>query len=68
MAKCLHPDCATEAVSRGLCPGCFSTVSRLVKERRVTWEALEKSGKIGPSKRKKSEWFLEAAKGSPETP
>lgn len=49
--KCLV-GCGNDAVTRGLCSGCYGTYQSLIKKDKTTWEALEAAGLALPSKRK----------------
>ena len=44
--KCLNPRCQKEAATRGLCPNCYGVARRLVKKGVVTWEMLQKHGRV----------------------
>ena len=43
--------CGRAAGTRGLCPACYLTALRLVREGRATWEGLEGAGRARPRKR-----------------
>jgi len=42
--SCVVPGCSREATSRGLCGSCYLAASKLVKQGRTTWEALQARG------------------------
>ena len=59
--KCLVTGCVRHAEGRGLCRSCLSLASKLVKEKKVTWEELEKRSKClpkGEQRRTRAKWFL----------
>ncbi len=50
--KCVNPECSeTEICARGLCESCYRSASRLVKQKRTTWEKLEKKKLARPAGR-----------------
>lgn len=44
--KCLNPNCNKPAKHRGLCVSCYQAARSLVAAGKVTWSALEGSGKV----------------------
>lgn len=45
--NCLHPEHKNrKASSRGICKSCYVVACRLVKSGAVTWQQLEKAGKV----------------------
>ena len=56
---CLNPKCQNQAVTRGLCSGCYALVFKLIATGETTWQELEIKGKVLPKKKSKSSWFLE---------
>lgn len=67
--KCLNPHCQTKGndnlTSRGICRSCYSIVTRLIKQGKTTWDALEAAGYVTKASRTrelsvKAEWFLGA--------
>ena len=63
---CIVPECNTIATTRGNCDTHYQQAHRLVRDKKTTWEELEKNGKVKSSNRsKKSEdWFLEGTESS----
>lgn len=69
MSKCLTRDCKKDGKLRGLCHPCYLMATRLVREGRVSWEALEVAGKANKpvlrGKRidevRRRDWFLEVS-------
>lgn len=76
--KCMNPLCTRKkaAIKRGLCENCYQRACYLIKYHGATWESLERSGKVLPSKQgrqvtKANSWFddaLEAAELADEIP
>lgn len=59
--KCLNPHCQKEAATRGLCIGCYNVARRLVKKGIVTWETLQKHGRVrkpGDTSNATQAWLL----------
>ena len=62
--KCLNPNCKKAEYVRGVCSSCYRIALRLVKEKKISWDALIKNKKIlpkrvrGPFMGKKMKWFL----------
>ena len=49
--QCIHPECDHDARSRGLCPACYQTAYRMVRDGTTTWQTLEDAGKVLPPSR-----------------
>lgn len=56
-SRCRVPRCTRAAECRGLCRSCYQSAYQLVTAELVTWEQLEKQGKVEPVFSVKS-WFL----------
>lgn len=56
------PKCENEESSRGLCQGCYTVASQLVKNGQTSWQDLEMAGKCkaaGTEKRtQRIQWLL----------
>jgi hypothetical protein len=52
--NCLNPLCKRPEKIRGLCWSCYQAARRLVARKEITWEALEKAGRV---KNRKSPHF-----------
>lgn len=48
-AVCLIQDCERDAVTRGVCRSCYTTLYLRVEKGETTWAALEKAGLVLPS-------------------
>ena len=68
--KCLNPHCGRMCTySRGLCAACYDIARVHVKEKRTTWEAMERAGKCLPAKNSnqmgpRRAWFLTGGAGA----
>lgn len=49
--QCLTPGCTNRLVSRGLCPSCYISARRIVRDKESTWEQLEAIGLVAPARR-----------------
>lgn len=56
-SRCRVPHCGRDAHCRGLCPSHYQTAYQLVANEIVTWEELERRGKVEPVFSAKG-WFL----------
>lgn len=60
--NCLHPEHKNrKASSRGICKSCYVVACRLVKSGVVTWQQLEKSGKVRGKKGNELERYYGSA-------
>jgi hypothetical protein len=57
--KCMTPSCPRQLMSRGLCSNCLSRARKLVSEKAVSWEEMEKAGMVAVSKRVAVDFFTE---------
>lgn len=44
--ECLVPGCQDEAATRGLCSVHYQNARRLVLRSKISWDSLEKDGKV----------------------
>lgn len=59
MKPCLYPGCKNNGRRvRGLCLVDYYLAIKLIKEKKTTWERLEKNGKALPKSRQRENWFL----------
>ena len=62
--KCLFPNCPRPgSYVRGLCPSHYQTASRLVSQKKTTWNEMEAKGIVGSPKvhtpsQKAADYFL----------
>lgn len=57
--KCRVPHCRRDAECRGLCRSCYQSAYQLVSDGVVTWDDLERRGKV-ESVRTTKAWLLES--------
>ena len=58
--KCLDPNCNRPAACRGICYSHYQYVTQLVRKGKLSFDELEKSGKILPAKTRgnsAASWF-----------
>ena len=61
--NCLHPEHKNrKASSRGICKSCYVVACRLVKSGAVTWQQLEKAGKVRGKKGNELEQYYSEPK------
>lgn len=62
LEKCLRRDCERPAVMRGLCNSDYNVAGKLVRDKKTTWDKLEKQNKAIPRRTNRRavvvEWFL----------
>lgn len=46
--KCVVKDCENSGRVRGLCSGCYTSASYLMKIKKLTWKDLEEKGLANP--------------------
>lgn len=57
--RCRNPYCDNKAFCRDLCRSCYQKAWELVNDRTsgVSWEKLERAGKVGAVKPSAKEWL-----------
>lgn len=63
IGKCFNPHCkGTRIISRGLCHSCYAMCLDHVRQRRTTWEKMEKMHVVKPIEKlpmgPRRMWFL----------